>query len=89
MEDNTIIVKASAFRANQGRYFSMANSGKHVILKSHMGYFRLVPVTSTDAVSADTQKVAKDLRGALSELKDVLSGKRQANPIDKLMNELS
>lgn len=28
------IVSARDFRANQGKYFSMVNSGEHVILKS-------------------------------------------------------
>ena len=82
------IVSARDFRANQGKYFSMVNSGEHVILKSREGNFRLVPVTSTDSISDDTQKVAADLRGALQELKEVLAGKKNTNPIENLLHEL-
>ena len=83
-----MIVSARDFRANQGKYFSMVNSGEHVILKSREGSFRLVPVTSSDAVTETTQNIAADLRGALRELKDVIAGKKQLNTLDKLINEL-
>ena len=82
------IVSARDFRANQGKYFSMVNSGEHVILKSREGSFRLVPVTASDSISDGTQKVAADLRGALRELKEVLAGKKQLNTLDNLLNEL-
>ena len=82
------IVSARDFRANQGKYFSMVNSGEHVILKSRAGSFRLVPVTSSDSVSDSTQNIAEDFRGALRELKDVIAGKKQLNTRDKLINEL-
>ncbi len=84
-----MIVSARDFRANQGKYFSMVNSGEHVILKSREGNFRLVPVTSSDSISDDeTQKVAADLKGALRELKEVIAGKKQLNTLDSLIDEL-
>ena len=64
------IVSARDFRANQGKYFSMVNSGEHVILKSREGNFRLVPVSSSDSISDETQKITDELRGALRELKE-------------------
>ena len=76
------------FRANQGKYFSMVNSGEHVILKSREGNFRLVPVTSSDSISDDSQKIAAELRGALRELKEVIAGKKQLNTLDSLIDEL-
>ncbi len=82
------IVSAREFRANQGKYFSMVNSGEHVILKSREGNFRLVPVTSSDSIFDGTEKVAADLRGALRELKDVIAGKKQLNTLDSLIDEL-
>ena len=82
------IVSARDFRANQGKYFSMVNSGEHVILKSREGCFRLVPVTASDSITDGTQKVAEDLRGALRELKEVLAGKKQLNTLDRLLDEL-
>ena len=82
------IVSARDFRANQGKYFSMANSGEHVILKSREGSFRLVPVMPSDTVSENAQNIAEDLRGALRELKDVIAGKKQLNTLDNLINEL-
>lgn len=73
------IVSARDFRANQGKYFSMVNSGEHVILKSREGNFRLVPVSSSDSISDETQKITADLRGALRELKEVIAGKKKLN----------
>ncbi len=82
------IVSARDFRANQGKYFAMVNSGEHVILKSREGSFRLLPVTSADAVSEGSQNVAAELKGALRELKDVIAGKKKLNTLDKLIDEL-
>ena len=82
------IVSARDFRANQGKYFAMVNSGEHVILKSSEGSFRLLPVTSADAVSEGSQNVAAELKGALRELKDVIAGKKKLNTLDKLIDEL-
>ena len=82
------IVSARDFRANQGKYFSMVNSGENVILKSREGNFLLVPVTSSDSISDDSQKIAAELRGALRELKEVIAGKKQLNTLDSLIDEL-
>lgn len=82
------IVSARDFRANQGKYFSMVNSGEHVILKSREGNFRLVPVSSSDLISDETQKITADLRGALRELKEVIAGKKKLNTLDSLIDEL-
>ncbi len=82
------IVSARDFRANQGKYFSMVNSGEHVILKSREGNFRLVPVSSSDSISDETQKITADLRGALRELKEVIAGKKKLNTLDCLIDEL-
>ena len=82
------IVSARDFRANQGKYFSMVNSGEYVILKSREGNFRLVPVTSSDSISDESQKIAAELRGALRELKEVIAGKKQLNTLDSLIDEL-
>lgn len=82
------IVSARDFRANQGKYFSMVNSGEHVILKSREGNFRLVPVSSSDFISDETQKITADLRGALRELKEVIAEKKKLNTLDSLIDEL-
>ena len=82
------IVSARDFRANQGKYFSMVNSGEHVILKSREGNFRLVLVSSSDFISDETQKITVDLRGALRELKEVIAGKKKLNTLDSLIDEL-
>lgn len=82
------IVSARDFRANQGKYFSMVISGEHVILKSREGNFRLVPVSSSDSISDETQKITADLRGALRELKEVIAGKKKLNTLDSLIDEL-
>lgn len=82
------IVSARDFRANQGKYFSMVNSGEHVILKSREGNFRLVPVSSSDSISDETQKITADLRGALREFKEAIAGKKKLNTLDSLIDEL-
>ncbi len=82
------IVSARDFRANQGKYFSMVNSGEHVILKSREGNFRLVPVTSSDSISDESQKIAAELRGALRELKEVIARKKKLSTLDSLIDEL-
>ena len=82
------IVSARYFRANQGKYFSMVNSGEHVILKSREGNFRLVPVTSSDSISDESQKIAAELRGALRELKEVIARKKKLSTLDSLIDEL-
>lgn len=82
------IVSARDFRANQGKYFSMVNSGEHVILKSREGNFRLVPVSSSDSISDEMQKITADLRGALRELKEAIAGKKKLNTLDSLIDEL-
>lgn len=82
------IVSARDFRANQGKYFSMVNSGEHVILKSREGNFRLVPVTSSDSISDDSQKIAAELRGVLRELKEVIARKKKLSTLDSLIDEL-
>lgn len=82
------IVSARDFRANQGKYFSMVNSGEHVILKSREGNFRLVPVTSSDSISDESQKIAAELRGALRELKEVIAKKKKLSTLDSLIDEL-
>lgn len=82
------IVSARDFRANQGKYFSMVNSGEHVILKSREGSFRLVPITPADMVSEGTQNIEVELRGALRELKEAIAGKKKLNTLDDLIDEL-
>ena len=83
-----MIVSARDFRANQGKYFSMVNSGENVILKSREGNFRLLPVTAGDTISDNDQNIAMELRGALRELKEAIAGKKKLNTLDSLIDEL-
>ena len=81
------IVSARDFRANQGKYFSMVNSGEHVILRSRTGSFKIVPISSDDIVS-NKRDLAAELRGALQEVKDHMEGKKQLQSLDSLLDEL-
>ena len=48
---NMVIVSTRDFRANQGKYLDMANSGESIIVKSRdRGCFRIVPVSDDDTV---------------------------------------
>lgn len=42
------IITGRQFRANQGKYISMAHNGERVILSSRNGYAELTPVSDND-----------------------------------------
>ena len=63
------IISAREFRSNQGRFLTAARQGQSVMLTSRYGNFKIVPITYADEI------VKRDLRGALTEVKDHLEGK--------------
>ena len=67
----------------------MANSGEDVILKSREGYFRLVPVTSTDTnTDNDTPtKADQELQDLILELNDVITSEKYIDSIERLIDE--
>lgn len=63
------VVSAREFRANQTRILSAARSGQTVMLTSRVGNFKIVPITSEDAI------VERDVRTSLEEVKAHMEGK--------------
>ena len=63
------VVSAREFRANQTRILSAARSGQTVMLTSRVGNFKIVPITSEDAI------VERDVRASLEEVKAHMEGK--------------
>ena len=46
-----LVISSREFRANQGKYFTLAAEGANIILKSrNKGSFRLIPVSEDDTV---------------------------------------
>lgn len=55
-----LIVSTREFRANQSKYLGMAAEGEDIVLKSRRkGSFKLVPVTSDDALMSKKDFYAK------------------------------
>lgn len=65
------VVSAREFRANQTRVLSEARSGQTVLLTSRVGYFKIVPITSEDAI------IERDIRASLAEVKAHLEGRAE------------
>lgn len=49
------IITSREFRSNQSKYFTLANKGEDVILKSRVGSFRILPVTKDDTLMSKTE----------------------------------
>lgn len=67
----------------------MANSGEDVILKSREGYFRLIPVASTDTnTDNDTPtKADQELQDLILELNDVITSEKYIDSLERLIDE--
>ena len=82
------VVSAREFRANQGRYFGMVNRGEHVILKSRMGRYRLMPLAEEQ--KEPKRDVTAEICRAMKDWKDYLDGKDTGKfrPAEELLDEL-
>ena len=82
------IVSSREFRANQRKYFDMAQNGEDIILKSRdCGSFRLIPVDDQDIVT-NKSDLTERICQALREVKMIESGQLKAKTIDDLIDEL-
>ena len=82
------IVSAREFRANQSRYFGMVNRGEHVVLKSRMGRFRLMPIVEGE--EEPKRDVTTEVCRAMKDWKDYLDGNDTGKfrPAEELLDEL-
>lgn len=82
-----IEVSTRDFRTNQTKYLNLVKAGEHVVLKSRAGNFRISPEEESDTFDAPRDLI-KELKEALTEVKEVLAGKRTLKSADSLLNEL-
>ena len=82
-----VVVSTRDFRTNQTKYLNMAKSGEHVVLKSRAGNFRISLEDGEDTIDAP-RDLMKELKNALTEVKEVIAGKRILQSADRLFDEL-
>lgn len=82
-----VIVSTRDFRTNQTKYLNLAKAGEHVVLKSRAGSFRIFPDDGGDTIDAPRDLI-KELRNALTEVKEAIAGKRKLQSADSLLDEL-
>ena len=58
-----VVVSSREFRANQKKYFDLAQSNLVVIKSRNHGSYKLVPVEDSDFVMNETELLAKINRG--------------------------
>ncbi len=58
-----VVVSSREFRANQKKYFDLAQSNLVVIKSRNHGSYKLVPVEDSDFIISDAELLAKINRG--------------------------
>ncbi len=81
-----VVVSTRDFRTNQTKYLNLAKSGEHVVLKSRAGSFRIFP-EEDNSINA-THDMMQDLKNALTEVRNAISGKCTLQSADSLLDEL-
>ena len=80
------IVSTREFRANQTKYLGMADRGEHVILRSRLGRYRLMPIKKDPSSRNVTEEVCQGLK----DWKEFLGTEKSDIflPAEDLINEL-
>ena len=82
-----VVVSTRDFRTNQTKYLNLAKAGEHVVLKSRAGNFRIFPDDGSNSIDA-SRDLMKELKKALTEVKEAIAGKRKLQSADSLLDEL-
>ena len=82
-----VVVSTREIRTNQTKYLNLAKAGEHVVLKSSAGSFRIFPDDGGDTIDAP-RDLMKELKNALTEVKEAIAGKRVLQSADSLLDEL-
>ena len=82
-----VVVSARDFRTNQTKYLNLAKAGEHVVLKSRVGSFRIFPDDGSDNIDAP-RDLMKELKNALTEVKEAIAGKRKLQSAESLLNRI-
>ena len=56
------IVSTREFRANQTKFLGMASRGEHVVLKSRLGSYRLIPVEEEEEKRDVTAEICQGMK---------------------------
>ncbi|WP_418938495.1 prevent-host-death family protein [Leyella stercorea] len=65
----------------------MAKAGEHVVLKSRAGSFRIFPDDGSNTIDAP-RDLMKELKNALTEVKEAIAGKRKLQSAESLLNRI-
>ena len=86
------VVSTTDFRANMTKFFALADSGEHVVVRSRQGSYSLKPVKSVakKAVSPRHRNVTEEVCRAMKDWKEYLeTGKSEKfRPAEELIDEL-
>ena len=82
-----VVVSTRDFRTNQTKYLNLAKVGEHVVLKSRVGSFRIFSDDGSGNIET-SRDLMKELRNALTEVKEAIAGKRKLQSADSLLDEL-
>ena len=82
-----VVISTRDFRTNQTKYLNLAKAGEHVVLKSRAGSFRIFPDDGSGNIET-SRDLMKELKNALTEVKEVIVGKCKLQSADSLLNEL-
>ena len=82
-----VVISTRDFRTNQTKNLNLAKTGEHVVLKSRAGSFRILPDDGTDTIDAP-RDLMKELKNALTEVKEAIDGKRKLQSAESLLDEL-
>lgn len=66
---------------------NLAKVGEHLILKSRVGNFRIFLYDGSNTIDAP-RDLMKDIKSALTEVKEAIAGKRILQSADSLLDEL-
>lgn len=82
-----VVLTGREFRANQSKYFSVAQKGEDVVIKSRSGCFRIVPITDDDIV-VGKDELAESLYRSLLEVIKAREGKGKLLSWEEFKHEM-
>ena len=79
-----VVVTGRDYRANLAKYYGIAKQ-EDVIVKARCGCWKVVPIVGDDV---DNRNFKKELRSALSEVKEAMDGKKKLLNWEELVSEM-
>ena len=83
------VVSSTDFRANMGKFFALADSGEHVVVRSRKGSYRLTPEKSEKKTTKKRRNVTEEGCRGLQDFRSYLDGdKTKMLTWEEMMHEL-